>query len=228
SDTRPPAGESRGRAWLRSNWVLLVLMAIGAATAVAVRHGVFPFFSADRDEPVYVLQAKALLHGHLTLPRYPDLEFFQPWLTGVRGDKVFFEFPPGYAVVIAVSLLFTGSVVPALAAVAATAVLAIYHLAREASGRRDVALVAAAMMIASPMVLIQSGVFLSYLFTLCLGLFAGWALLRGTRTGRTRALALGGLFLGGIFLTRPFDALLWGIPFGLYVVVVTAMQRRDA
>ena len=187
-------------------------MALGAAAAVAVRHGVFPFYSADRDEPVYVLQAKTLLHGHLTLPRYSDLEFFQPWLTGVRGDKVFFEFPPGYAVVIAVSLLFTGSVVPALAAVAATAVLAMYLLAREASGRKDIALVAAAMMIASPMVLIQSGVFLSYLFTLCLGLFAGWALLRGTRTGRARDFILGGLFLGAIFLTRPFDAAALGHP----------------
>src|SRR4029079_10969571 len=187
SDTRPPAGESRGRAWLRSNWVLLVLMAVGAAAAGAVRAGVFPFFSADRDEPIYVLQAKTLLHGHLTLPRYPDLEFFQPWLTGVRGDKVFFEFPPGYAVVIAVSLLFTGSVVPALAAVAAIAVLAMYILPRQAGGRRDIALVAAAMMIGSPMLLIQSGVFLSYLFTLCLGLFAGWGVLPGPRTGRARA-----------------------------------------
>jgi hypothetical protein len=201
TDRRPPTGEWRGRRWLRSSWVLLVLMAAGAAAAVAVRYGVFPFFSADRDEPIYVLQAKTLLHGHLTLPRSPDLEFFQPWLTGVRGDKVFFEFPPGYAVVIAVSLLFTGSVVPALAAVAATAVLAMYLLAREASGRKDVALVAAAMLIASPMVLIQSGVFLSYLFTLCLGLFVGW-----------------------IFLTRPFDALLWGIPFVVYVMVVTAVR----
>ena len=203
-------------------------MAAGAIAAVAVRAGAFPFYSADRDEPIYVLQAKTLLHGHLALPRYPDLEFFQPWLTGVRDNKVFFEFPPGYAAVIAVSLLFTGSVVPALAAVTALAVLAMYLLAREASGRKDIALVAAAMMVASPMVLIQSGVFLSYLFTLCLGLLAGWALLRGTRTGRARDLALGGLFLGAVFLTRPFDALLWGLPFGVYVVVATAVQRRKA
>jgi hypothetical protein len=208
--------------------VLLVLMGAGAAAAVAVRHGVFPYYSINRDEPVYVLQAKAMLGGHLTLPRYPDLAFFQPWLTGVRGDAVFFEFPPGYAVVLAVSLLFTGSVVPALAAVASSTVLAMYLLAREASGRRDVALVAAGMMVASPMVLIQSGLFLSYLFTLCLGLFAGWALLRGTRTGRTRDFVVGGLCLGAIFLTRSFDALLWGIPFGMYVIVATALRRRDA
>ena len=63
-------------------------MAAGAIAAVAVRAGVFPFYSADRDEPIYVLQAKALLHGHLALPRYPHLEFFQPWprnlLTSIR------------------------------------------------------------------------------------------------------------------------------------------------
>ena len=52
TNTRPPTGESRTRTWLRSNWVLLVLMAVGAAAAVAVRHGVFPFFSADYIEGI--------------------------------------------------------------------------------------------------------------------------------------------------------------------------------
>ena len=42
TDTRPPSSESRAGAWLRSNWMLLALMAVGAAAAVAMRAGVFP------------------------------------------------------------------------------------------------------------------------------------------------------------------------------------------
>jgi hypothetical protein len=214
---------ARFGAWMRSklrvNWLLLALMAAAGAVAVAVRASVFPYYSPNNDEPVYVLQAKALLEGRLTLPLYRDLPFFQPWLTGVHGGRVIFQYTPGWPAFLALSSFLTGSMVPALAADAALVVLGMYLFAREASGRRDVGLVAAAITVATPMVILQSGLFLSYLYTLAIGLFAGYALLRGARTGRARDLAVGGALLGLILLTRPFDAVLWGIPFVVYVVV---------
>ena len=218
----PVDAHPRVGAWMRSklrmNWLLLALMAAAGAVAVAVRASVFPFYSPNGDEPVYVLQAKALLEGRLTLPLYRDLPFFQPWLTGVHGGRVIFVYTPGWPAFLASWSFLTGSMVPALAADAALVVLGMYLFAREASGRRDVALVAAAISVATPMVILQSGLFPSYLYTLAIGLFAGYALLRGARTGRARELAAGGVLLGLVFLTRPFDAVLWGIPFVAYVV----------
>lgn len=197
-------------------------MVLGGALALVVRAGVFPHFSANRDEPVYVLQAKALLEGRLWLPVYRHLHFFQPWLTGVRGGKLLIEFPPGWPLVLAGSQAATRSMVPALIVVGALVPLAAATLAREVSGRRSVARVAAALALGAPMVIIQSGIFVSYLITLTLGCFAATALVRGSRRGSVRALLAGGALLGGIFLTRPFDALLWGIPFAS-LVVVTAL-----
>jgi len=205
--------------WVREHWFVLVCMAAAALVAIAVRDQVFPHYGPNRDEPVYVLQAQALKAGHLTLPRYDDLRFFQPWLTGVVKGRVIFEFPPGWPAFLAVVSLLTGSMVPALPIVAALVTLGMYLLAQEASDRRAVAAVAAAITVLTPMMVIQSGQLISYLFTLALGCFAGTALLRGARSGRASWLVVGGGLLGLIFLSRPFDALLWGIPFGVFVLV---------
>lgn len=203
-------------------------MAVAALVAVVVRAHAFPHYSGNHDEPVYVLQARALLDGHLTLPVYDHLRFFQPWLTGVVDGRLVFEFLPGWPAFLAVTQRLTGSSVPALPVVAALAVLGMYLLAGEAAAgevrsggpsRRAVAGVAAAATALTPMVVIQSGMLVSYLFTLALGTFAGAALLRGARTGAARPLVLGGLTLGAVLLTRPLDALLWGLPFVVAVVV---------
>ena len=205
--------------WLRDHWFVLCCMVVAAVVAVIVRDQVFPHFSPNRDEPVYVLQARTLREGHLTLPVYDDLRFYQPWLTGIVDGRLIFEFPPGWPAFLAGVSLLTGSMVPALPIVAALVVLALALLAREASGSRAVMMVVAGAAVATPMVVIQSGLLVSYLFTLALGAFAGTALLRGARTGRWAPLLAGGVLLGCILLTRPFDALLWGIPFGVYVLV---------
>lgn len=212
--------------WLRDHWFVLACMLVAAVVAVIVRDQVFPHYSPNRDEPVYVLQARTLREGHLTLPVYDDLRFYQPWLTGVVDGRLIFEFPPGWPAFLAVVSLLTGSMVPALPIVAALVVLGLAVLAQEASGSRAVGMVAAAAAACTPVVVIQSGLLVSYLFTLALGAFAGAALLRGGRTGRRPPLVLGGVLLGCILLTRPFDALLWGLPFGIYVVA--RAWSRDA
>jgi len=53
-------------------------MVVAAVAAVALHESLFTLYSVNRDEPVYVLQARALADGRLWLPVYPDLAFFQP------------------------------------------------------------------------------------------------------------------------------------------------------
>lgn len=213
------AGSRRVVAWLRAHWFVLSCMAVAAVVAVVVRDQVFPHYGANRDEPVYVLQAQAIRAGHFTLPEYRDLQFFQPWLTGVVDGRLIFEFPPGWPAFLAFVLLVTGSMVPALPIVAALAVLGLYALAREASGRPIVGSVAAVVAVFTPMIVVQSGLLLSYLFTLAVGCLAGTAFLRGAKTGRSAWFVVAGALLGAILVTRPFDALLWSVPFAIYIVV---------
>src|SRR5262249_59929280 len=65
---------------------------------------------------------------------------------------------------------------------AVLAVLGTYAFTIELTRNRQLALVSAALMVASPLILIQGGVFLPYLFSLGLGLFFITASLRGIRT----------------------------------------------
>jgi len=198
--------------------IVAAAVVLGGVSAAFVRSYAFPHFSSDRDEPVYLLQARALLQGRLWLPVYRDLPFFQPWLTGVRGGKLLIEFPPGWPLVLAISRTLTGGFVPALVVVAAATVAAATWLAWEATQRRDVARVAAWLTAGAPMFAVQSGIFVSYLWTLCLGLVFAAAAVRGCRTGARRPFVLAGLALGLIFATRPFDALVWGLPIGVLVL----------
>jgi hypothetical protein len=91
---------------------------------------------------------------------------------------------------------------------AAALVAVTYLLAKELTADRRVAATAAALLAASPVVLVQSALVLPYVLFLVLAELALWALVAGARSRRAGLLALAG-FLGGFaFVARTFDALL--------------------
>ena len=201
---------------------LAVLCTLVFAASLVVQLTVFPLFSRNKDEPVYALQAELLRDGHVTFPAGDALEqpFFQPWFTGVRDDHFYYLFPPGWPGALAAGELL-GSQRLTVAAAAALCAFAVYALAYEAAGRqRRTALVASGLLVLSPILLIQSGLRVSYLVTLALGLLFGAGLLRGARTSRPWLIVGAGAALGGVFMTRPFDAGLWLIPFAIGVLLI--------
>ena len=79
----------------RAALVLLVVAAGIAAllTILAAQH-LFPRGSPNLDEVAYDAQARALLHGHLTLSRATHDPFFRPFVSGFRDDRVVFKYQP--------------------------------------------------------------------------------------------------------------------------------------
>lgn len=207
-------------AFLRTHGVLLLLVAIAIGVSFAVRHEVFGSFSWNRDEPVYLWQTRALLDGQLTTTDGGAPQFFQPWLVGAADGRFFSQYTPGWPVALAVSDVLFGDPGVALALASALAVAGVFLLAREMTRDRTVALVAAAVMTASPILVLQSGMYLGYLFSLGLGCCFGTALLVGLRRNRRALLAGAGALLGLILLTRPLDAVLWAAPFAAYLTYV--------
>ncbi len=195
-----------------------------AAVAVAVlsHHFVFPAFSWNRDEPVYLWQTAALRDGFLTTPTHGFPTFFHPWLAGVRNQSFFSQYTLGWPLVLLAADVVVGTPAGALALGAALTVVGTYLLARELVDDPRVPLLAALVMLVSPIVVIQSGTYLGYLFTLGLGLVFLTAVCSGVRTGRRGRLFVAGLLIGWIFMTRPFDAVLWAVG----VVVVLAWTHR--
>jgi hypothetical protein len=212
---------------LRSHWPAAVLAIVAGLVAIWAHHHLFPALSWNRDEPVYLWNGEVLRHGQLTATDggHPDL--FLPWLSATRDGFMFTQYTLGWPVVLLVARLLTGTAASALPVGAALAVIGTYALAFELTQRHRIAILAGSLLVASPILAVQGGVYLSYLFTLGIGLSAGALLLSGVRRHRPARHVAAGALLGWIFLTRPYDALLWGGAFGLGLLITETVRRRD-
>jgi hypothetical protein len=184
---------------------LALLAATSGVAALAVSYGVFPDMSDNNDEAVYRLQADALRSGHLFPPAPPEAEAARPWLSYISDGHYVSKYTPAFPALIAFARIVFGTDQATLFIVAAATVLSAFWLAAEVLPSRRQALLAAAILAASPAILIESGMFLSYLFVV--------ALIRGVRSGSARLLGLAGLLGGVAVFARPFDALLVAVPF---------------
>lgn len=212
----------RAEGALRSPRLVWVLALLAAVVALLSERYVYPGYSWNRDEPVYLWQAGLLRHGQLTVSDAGFPEVLQPWLTGHRDGVFFSQYPLGWP-----SALLVGQVVawPALtlALAAVLAVVGSYALGREVTGDRRVAGLGATLFLASPIVAVQGGVYLTYLFSVGLGTLFTATFLAGVRLGSRRRVAVAGVLLGWIVITRTFDAVVWAAAVGGFVLVA---ERR--
>jgi 4-amino-4-deoxy-L-arabinose transferase-like glycosyltransferase len=227
-----PADE-QGTSFLRGpvRWVgehpavIVVVLAVAAGVwAVAGSHRVFRFLSDDHDEGLYLLQAEALARGYVfpPAPQHPDA--FIPWLSVLRDGKFILKYAPVHASILALGVRVLGSPRWSLGLIAAGLVAVTYLLAKEVLGDRRLAVLASAFLALSPLFLIQTATFLPYCSSLLLLEGFAFALLRGLRTKRGSILAASGFLFGLALFSRPFDALLLGLPLGVYFLV---RQRRE-
>ncbi|HWC12027.1 MAG TPA: glycosyltransferase family 39 protein [Acidimicrobiales bacterium] len=228
---RPPAEPGPDRVgavagWLgrRATAVVVVLALAAGVWAVAGSQLIFPYLSDDHDEGLYLYQADALAHGHLfpPAPRHPDA--FLPWLSVLSEGRFILKYTPVHASFLAAAMELTGTPRAALGFVAAGLVLLTYALAREVLGDRRPALVASLFLALSPLVVIQTTTFLSYSTSLLLLEAFALTLLRGLRTDGRLLLAASGFLLGLAAFARPFDALVFSLPLGAYLLW---SRRRD-
>jgi hypothetical protein len=218
----------RAESWLRRHWPWLAITAAAAVIAVVSRHLVYPALSWNRDEATYLWHMGLLREGRIfgTDGGWPD--FFWPWLAGLRDGQFFSQYTAGWPLVLLAASESFGSPDVAIALGAALAVLGTYLFTHEVTRDRRLAIVASTLMLSCPILVIQGGVYLPYLFSLGIGLCFATAMLAGLRR-RSGWLTLGaGVLLGVLVLSRPYDALLWAIPVGAYAVFVSWRELPSA
>ncbi|KPM53465.1 hypothetical protein ACG83_22495 [Frankia sp. R43] len=219
-----PARTRRTRLRLsRPAIAVTVLALLSFVGSVLLQKILFPDGSGDADEAAYVLQARMLLQGRLTLDATVVEPFFRPWLTGEHDGRVFTKYLPGWPAMLAASQALFGTMVVAPAAVAAGWVVGTFRLARELFADVRTALMAAAGVALSPIVLLHTALPLAYAAGAATLVLAAAELLRGARTGSRPALLLGGASAGFALLIRPFDAVLVLLPV-LGLVLLRARQ----
>lgn len=202
-----------------------------------MHHVFYRYGSGDRDEAVYLYQANMLRGGRLTVP-VDQFEFYRPWLSDMYQGRLVVPFTVPWVAVLAASGAVFGSPVPAIGLVAAALSVGTYLFTNALLGRRDVALIATALVSFSPFVLSQSGTYLNYVLALTLELFAGWTLVRGVQVARQRAAAeapggaqsarwfvASGVLWATAVWCRPLDGVLVGLPFAGWALYWLLSER---
>lgn len=198
--------------------VVWALSAVAATVAVVLALTVFRHGSIDNDDGVYLLQARALAHGRLTVPMPANPAATHPWFFAITEHGYVSKYLPLVAGLYALGLVVFGTVVPILGVLAFALPLAVWALAREVGLSRRRGLLATGLVALSPAVLVQGGLILSYLPFLVL-LVLGWlCVLRVARTGRPLPALLFGVVFSAAFCFRPLDPVLLLGPAALWTV----------
>ncbi|PSP66730.1 hypothetical protein BRC79_07245 [Halobacteriales archaeon QH_8_67_27] len=192
-----------------------VVAVLGALAVWLLATRLFPYHSLNHDEGVYLQQAAMLLEGQLSLSP-PVEEVFRPWFFVEDGDRLYPKYSPVPAAMFALGKL-AGGYRLALPVVAAGNLALVAGVVREVFDRKT-ALVAAGFLLASPLFLLNSAVFLPYAPTTLLNLTFAYCYLRADRTGDRRWAAGAGGAVGLAFFSRPYTAVLFAAPFVVHAL----------
>lgn len=211
--TRSSASDEREAVpWFQ---LCVAAVAIGVLTTL-VGLWLYPHTSVVVDERVYLQQSIAIEHGQLTMP--PDtFPFHKIFFTypNASGAAVF-KYQPLFPALLAATRWATGTDRTAVALVAAGAALGVGALTHELLRRRRVTVLAAVAFGVSPMFLVVGSARLAYGISLSLVVGAAAAMLAGLRSGRPFPLISAGALFGLAFFNRPFDALVFVVPIGIW------------
>lgn len=180
------------------------------------------------DATTYVLQAKALAHGHLSFPApFPSASFrgrfllFHPHAGG--GGDLSGIFPPGWPLLLSLGYILGAPMLVGIA-LSAGLVIATYALAREVTGDEGTSRLAALLSIACGALRYHTADPMSHAASALGIIVALVCALRAARTGSIRTFIAAGAAIGYVACTRPVSA----IPIFLVAAfVVRKSSRRD-
>ncbi|MDY7041008.1 MAG: glycosyltransferase family 39 protein [Chloroflexota bacterium] len=202
---------------LSGHGIIVLVIALAAFLAGGlVATGAFEQLPHLEDEVAYLFQAKVFALGKIYTPspQYPH-SFFSPFILDHEGQR-FGKYPPGHPLLLALGVL-AGHPWLVNALSSALTLIIVYHIGCELYDP-SVGLMAAALGLSSPFLLLLSGTLMSHPTSLLfLSLFT-WLLLRTTHSAARRYPLLAGVALGIAFLIRPLTAASVAFPLILYAV----------
>jgi hypothetical protein len=203
--------------WFERPNVERTVVVLGVALTLAIT--CFVQFAVVRganildDENAYLFGAHLFAHGHIGLPT-PPAAFGNAMI--LREPMWTSGYTPGQSLVLApATLIHAEHLVPPL--FAGVLVVAIWSFTRDMFGPKHAAL-AALLTSLSPFVWALHGTVLPFTTSAtCLAVFLA-AIARAEKTDRSRWMLVAGLAIGLAFITRPYEALAFGVPCGIRIL----------
>jgi hypothetical protein len=211
-DIRDTIADAPDRYW---RFAVLALALVGGIAVWTIATQVFPYHSLNHDEGVYLQQAAMLLDGKLFL-QPPVPEAFRPWFFVESASGMYPKYSPVPAAMFA-PFLALGVPRVALALIGAGIVTLVIGIGAELFDR-PTGLLAGVVLLASPLYLLNTAVFLPYAPTTLLNCVFALAYLRADRTGSRRMATVAGVAIALAFFTRQYTAFLFGLPFVLHAL----------
>ena len=200
-----------------------------AAALATIIAAVLSVFSYQRhphvaDEVVYLLHARYLASGMLTMPAPPVPAAFEVDLMQNEPDRWFCPVPPGWPAVLA---LGAAAGVPWLVnpILGGVNVLLTFMVLLQLYDRRTARL-GAVLLALSPWHLFLAMSFMTQTLTLTLALLAVVGVMQARRTGRSRWAFAAGCAIGGVALIRPLDGVIVGAAVGVWAVGAGGRRLR--
>jgi len=203
------------------DWLALLIAFATVFASYLVSDRIYERMAHFEDEMAYVWQAQAVSNGDLVLPSPPNPKsFMTPFVVDHNGMR-FGKYPPGWPVVLAIGFA-TGLedwINPLLAGLG---IWLLFLLAKRITSR-PISLLTVILMLTSPMFWLLSGSLLSHAWSLvlALGITLAWLDTFQSREEwepprKWLTIAIAGLSLGVLVLTRPMDGLGVAIPFFIH------------
>ena len=218
----PARATERSAALLNGRALPLLLGILTALLLGWVGGGGLRMTPISTDENAYLLQARLLAHGQVAGPPAPIPEFFeQPWV--MVTPRTYAKYPPGQSLVLTPGVAMgLPWLVPALLLIATGAL--VFLLARRIGGP-GAALLTWCAWVLTPMTMAWQSSYFSEITSAAGWLTALWTLWRWHDGAGQRWLVFTALALGCTAVTRPYTALLLGLPI-LAVAAVTIVRRK--
>jgi hypothetical protein len=205
-------GSPAVRSPLRWWWPVLLLLLLPTLLYSLASRELFDSMPLHLDAMTQALQGQIFSQGRLSALAPAEPAFFSSLLMAEQGGRVFSQFTPGWAAVLAVGFLLG---VPWLMGPLFTALggYALFLLLRVEGKGDQVALLTAVVFAVAPWTVFNAGAWMNHLPTVSFILLGSAAMLRGIRKPEAWLLpGAGAACLGVATLIRPLDGVAFGLP----------------
>jgi len=216
--TRAPDRLRRPSAGARGLTTLVVFAVATAYLLFTAKLQGRDFTMNIQDEMMYLVQARMLTRGRLWYPAHPLADFFQELLIVNRPVYASMYFP-GTALLYAGGLLLSIPDWLLAALVAGGAVAMIYRVVAGVTDDGVIGLLVAFLFVGVSAFRWTSIMVMSHPLLLLQGMLMFWSVLRWRRARRPGWMLAFGFFAGWAAITRPLDALAFGVPLFAWIAV---------